>query len=90
MKKLKENLKDNEDGEELKDIPPENHSDEESNPGINNTEYHNIKNIENKMESYNKDSKSTLKRSSNKKACIYHNYYYFINFSGNSSFKIFI
>ena len=63
MKKLKENLKDNEEGEELKDIPPENHSDDESNSGINNTEYHNIKDFENKMESYNKDSKSTSERS---------------------------
>ena len=69
MKELKENLKDNEEGEELKDIYPENDSDEESNTGINNTEYNKMKKLENKMESYNKHSKSSPGKKSSKK-CI--------------------
>ena len=69
MKELKANLKDNEEGEELKDIPPENDSNEESNTAINNTDYHKMQNLENKMKSYNKNNKSSPEKKSSKK-CI--------------------
>jgi len=55
MEKLKERLKDNEEGEELKDIPPENGSDEEFNTRINDKEL------------YNNHNKSILGKSSSNK-----------------------
>ena len=69
MKELNRNLKDNEEGEELKDISPEDESDEESNTAINNKEYQKMQNLENKIESYNKHSKSIPGKKSSKK-CI--------------------
>ena len=66
MKKLEESLKDNEEGEELQDISPENGSDEETNPRINNTKYHKIKVLEHKMESSNKASKTSSGKGSSK------------------------
>ena len=64
MKKLKESLKDNEEGEELKDIAPENDTEVESNP---NTKYNKIQKLEHKMESYNNASKSSSGKGSSKK-----------------------
>ena len=61
MKELNRNLKDNEEGEELKDISPEDDSDEESNTAINNKEYQKMQNLENKIEPGKKSSKKCIK-----------------------------
>ena len=59
MKNLNESLKDNEEGEELKDIFLENDLEEESNP---NTKYNKTQKLELKMKSYNKTRKSLFEK----------------------------
>ncbi len=59
MKKLNECLKDNEEGEELKDIFLENDLEEESN---SNTKYNKMQKLELKMKSFNKTKKSGIKK----------------------------
>ena len=64
MEKLKKSLQDNEEGEELRDLSPENDSDEESNSKINNINY--LK-MQHKLKSYNKHRKYRCWKRSSKK-----------------------
>ena len=64
-----EKLKDNEEGEELKEISPENDLDDESNTETVNSKYHKMQDFELQIKSNNKQSKSGIGKRSSKK-CI--------------------